>query len=313
LTQTNFLRIGTRGSLLAIAQARIVLNFLQTTFPQDPFVQKATLVTVTTTGDRVVDRPLHEIGRKGLFVKELEQALQTYQIDFAVHSLKDIETILPTGIKLGAVLLREDARDAMLSFKANSLMKLPFGSIVGTCSPRRIAQILYHRPDLRCVPLRGNVDTRIRKLQEGQMDAIILALAGLKRLGREAEATYVFPESEILPAVGQGALALECREDDTRTQSYLAALNHEDTHRCIIAERTLLAYLGASCKTPVGGHATILPNGKIHLEALIATSTGQPLYRTTQVGDDPISLGAVTAKILNERAGPDFWSLPCIS
>ncbi len=307
------LRIGTRGSVLALTQAKLALSLLQEAFPNDPSVQNASLVIITTTGDRIKDRPLFEIGGKGLFAKELEQALQAKEIDFAVHCLKDMETLISPGLMLAATLKREDARDVLLSTKARTLEALPPKSVVGTCAPRRVAQILHQRPDLICVPLRGNVDSRIRKLHEGQMDAIILALAGLRRLGREDEATYIFPESEMLPAVGQGALTLECRQDDIRVQSYLAALNHAETERCITAERALLAGLQGSCRTPIGGHATLQEDGLLHLEALIASPTGTPLYRTVQVGEDPLSLGLSTAKILNDLAGPGFWDLPCVS
>ena len=305
------LRIGTRGSVLALTQSRLVLNLLQNAFPNDSAVQQATLITITTTGDRITDRPLFDIGGKGLFAKEIEQALHANEIDFAVHCLKDMETVISPGLMLKATLKREDARDVLLSTKAHDLMTLPPKSIVGTCAPRRVAQVLHQRPDLICVPLRGNVDSRIRKLHEGQMDAIILALAGLQRLGRQDEATYIFPESEMLPAVGQGALTLECRKDDSRVQSYLSVLNHPETERCTTAERALLAGLGGSCKTPIGGHSSILKDGRLRLEALIASPTGTPLYRTTQIGGDPIELGLSTAKILKELGGPDFWALAC--
>lgn len=307
------LRIGTRGSVLALTQAMLTLSLLKNAFPDDPAVQHASLVTITTTGDRITDRPLSEIGGKGLFAKEIEQALHAYEIDLAVHCVKDMETILPPGLMLAAILKREDARDVLLSAKSHDLKTLPPKSVVGTCAPRRAAQILHHRPDLICVPLRGNVDSRIRKLHEGQMDAIILALAGLRRLGRQDEATYIFPESEMLPAVGQGALALECRKDDGRVQSYLTILNHPETERCITAERALLAELDGSCQTPIGGHACVLGDGRLRLKALIASPTGTSLHRTTQTGDDPTELGRSTAKILKDLAGPDFWNLPCVS
>jgi hydroxymethylbilane synthase len=305
------LRIGTRGSLLALAQANIALELLKTAHPYDPAAQNAILVTITTTGDRIQDRPLSQVGGKGLFSKEIEQALRNHEIDLAVHSLKDMETSIASDLILAAYLKRDDARDAMLSHKASSLSTLPMGSTVGTCAPRRIAQILYHRPDLVCVPLRGNVDTRIRKLQEGQMDAIILALAGLHRLARENEATYIFPESEMIPAVGQGALTLECRKDDNRIKAYLAPLNHKESELTITAERSLLASLNGSCQTPIGGHATIQKDGRIRLDAMIASLTGKPIYRTTQVGEDPSLLGALCAKILNDMAGSDFWDSTC--
>lgn len=307
------LRIGTRGSPLALAQTHLVLSRLKQAFPHEPAVQNAIIITITTTGDRITDRPLYEIGGKGLFAKELEQALQANEIDFAVHSLKDMETHLPPNLALGAFLEREDARDAFLSLGAPTLDALPPGSVVGTCAPRRVAQILHRRPDLKCIPLRGNIDSRIQKLQDGRMDAIILALAGLNRLGRQDEAVYIFPAAEMLPAVGQGAIAIEYRKDDRDIQAYLARLNHPDTERKVTAERALLAGLEGSCRTPIGGHATLQEDGSLRLEALIASPTGTPLYRTTQVGDDPTALGLSTAKILNHLAGPGFWDAPCTS
>lgn len=307
------LRIGTRGSALALVQANIALSLLKESFPKDPAAQNASLVIITTTGDRIKDRPLTELGGKGLFSKELEFALESREIDFAVHSLKDMETFLSPKMILASYLRREDPRDVLITPKASTFDSLPTGSVVGTCAPRRVAQILHHRPDLICVPLRGNVDTRIRKLQEGKMDAIVLALAGLLRLGRQGEGTYIFPESDFLPAVGQGVIALECRKGDTHTQSYLSALNHAPTEQCVLAERAFLSGLEGSCQTPIGGHATIQDDGRILLDALISNTSGTILHRTQQLGDDPIELGLSTAKILNERAGPDFWNLPCTS
>ena len=307
------LRLGTRGSKLALTQANMTLELLKNRFPDDPAVQDATIVTITTTGDRIKDRPLSEIGGKGLFAKEIEQALQANEIDFAVHCLKDMETNAPPGLTFAAILSREDPRDVMLSEKAQSLETLPPKSVVGTCAPRRVAQILHHRPDLICVPLRGNVDSRIQKLRDGEMDAIILALAGLRRLSRQDEATYIFPESEMLPAVGQGALTLQCREDDVRTKAYLVPLNDPETERCVMAERALLAGLGGSCRTPIGGHATLQQDGYLQLDALIAAPTGAPLFRTKQIGTNPTELGLSTAKILKDLAGSHLWKLECAS
>jgi hydroxymethylbilane synthase len=307
------LRIGTRGSQLALAQAHIAMDLLKKAYPQDPNVQNAQFVIIKTTGDRIQDRPLSEVGGKGLFSKELELALRENEIDFAVHSLKDMETTIASDMILAAHLEREDARDCLLSLKGNTLKELPKGAIVGTCAPRRIAQVLHQRPDLICVPLRGNVDSRIRKLHEGGMDAIILAYAGIKRLGREDEATYVFPSAEFIPAVGQGALTLECRKDDRRTQDYLAPLNHKLSEQRITAERSLLAGLDGSCRTPIGGHATILEDGRIQLEAMIASPKGSPLYRTVQVGEDPALLGSYCATFLKEKADPSLWTMSCES
>jgi len=307
------LRIGTRGSALALAQAHLALNQLKKTFPQDPVIQNAHLIPITTTGDRITDRPLSEVGGKGLFVKEIEQALLSHEIDLAVHSLKDMETTLPTGLIIGATLKREEARDTLINLKNYSLETLPSGSIIGTSSPRRTAIVLSLRPDLICVPLRGNVDSRLQKLQEGKMDAIILALAGLQRLGRQDEATYTFSPNEMIPAVGQGTLVLECRQEDQRTQNYISLLNHVPSELCSIAERAFLKGLNGNCKTPIGGYATLQEDGKICLEAFIASPQGKPLYRTTQVGEDASLLGLSTATQLNEIAGPHFWDFACTS
>lgn len=307
------LRIGTRGSQLALAQAHIVMELLRKTHSQDPKVLNAQLVIIKTTGDRIQDRPLAEVGGKGLFSKEIEIALREDEIDLAVHCLKDMETIIPSDMILAAHLEREDARDCLLSLNGNSLKELPHGAVVGTCAPRRIAQILHQRPDINCVPLRGNVDSRIRKLHEGGMDAIVLAYAGLRRLGRHSEATYIFPSSEFLPAVGQGALTLECRKDDIQTQKYLAPLNHIPSEQRIIAERSLLAGLDGSCRTPIGGHAIFLEDGRIQLEAMIASTNGSLLYRTVQVGQDPVLLGSFCAKFLKEQADPSIWITSCES
>ena len=318
LSNVSPLRIGTRGSALALVQARLTFSHLQKAFPEDPAVQEAILVPITTTGDRIANRPLYDIGGKALFAKELQQALLANEIDIAVHSLKDMETHVPSGLILAAVLPREDARDVMVSFIAPSFQALPPGSSVGTCAPRRTAQIMHLRPDLVCVPIRGNVDSRIGKLQdaisktgEGALHAIILALAGLRRLGREAEATWIFPETAMVPAAGQGAIALECREKDTRTRACLSAINHVDTQRCVTAERALVAALNGSCHTPIGGHATLLKDGRLSLRAMVAYPSGAPLYHTVQTGDDPVALGSAAAKNLTAQFAPDFWEKIC--
>lgn len=307
------LRIGTRGSPLALTQANIALKLLRDKFPHDFAIQNAVLIPMMTTGDRITDRPLFDIGGKGFFAKELQQALIDQSIDCAVHSLKDLEVTTLPELTLAATLKREDARDVLVSRKGYTFKTLPAKSIIGTCAPRRVAQILYHRPDLICIPLRGNVDSRLQKLQNGEMDAIILALAGLRRLGRETEATYIFPASEMIPAVGQGVITLECRKNDSRTITYLNSLNDPLTERCVTAERSLLAALQGSCQTPIGGYATLQEDGQIKLDAFIASLTGTPLYQTSQIGNDPLLLGQIAAEQLKKLGGLKFWNSLCVS
>src|SRR5689334_18877765 len=215
------------------------------------------IVTIRTSGDRIQDRPLAEAGGKGLFVKEIEEALLTGAIDLAVHSAKDMPTVLPDGLMLAACLPREDVRDAFISRKAASLRDLPHGAVVGTASLRRQAMVRRLRPDVSVVPLRGNVETRLKKLDAGEVDATLLALAGLKRLGLADKATALLEPDEFLPAVGQGAITIEARHDDARTRALLAAIDHADTSVALAAERAFLAVLDGSCRTPIAGHALV--------------------------------------------------------
>lgn len=267
------LRIGTRGSPLALVQAHTVRARLAVVLGVAE--EAIELVIIRTTGDAIQDRPLADAGGKGLFTKEIEEALLDGRIDLAVHSAKDVPTFLPDGLMLAACLEREDPRDVFISRKAGSLADLPQGASLGTTSPRRQAIAKRMRPDLRIVPLRGNVETRLRKLESGEMDATILALAGLKRLGLERHATQIMDVHEFLPAAGQGAIAIEIRESDLRTREILARIDHADTSTALACERAFLGVLDGSCKTPIGGYAEI-SDDTIHLRCLLAHLDGNP-------------------------------------
>jgi hydroxymethylbilane synthase len=241
------LRIGTRGSKLALVQANMVADLLRAKGAA------CEIVTVKTTGDRIQDRPLADAGGKGLFVKELEDALLGETIDLAVHSMKDVPVDLPAGLAISAVLKREDPRDVFVSNVARTLADLPKGAVLGTSSVRREAQVRRARPDLKCILLRGNVDTRLRKLDDGEMDAMLLALAGLKRLGLEHRATQVL--DGFLPALSQGAIGIEIRETDTHAREIVTLLNDKNTEIALICERAFQRALGGSCRSPMAGNA----------------------------------------------------------
>jgi hydroxymethylbilane synthase len=300
------IRIGTRGSPLALVQAEEVRQKLAAANAIDP--AGITLEVIRTTGDRIQDRPLTEAGGKGLFTKEIEEALLAGTIDVAVHSAKDLPTWLPEGLGLVACLPREDVRDVFISRKAGSIAALPAGAVVGTASLRRQALVLRQRPDLKVVSFRGNVDTRLRKLADGAVDATLLALAGLKRLGRAEAATAILPVAEFPPAIGQGVIALEARIDDTRTRELLAAIDHADTRTALTAERAFLAALDGSCRTPIAGHAQ-LQDGRLQFRGLIIRPNGTEVHETTREGDasNAAALGADAGNELKRRAPPDFF------
>jgi hydroxymethylbilane synthase len=301
------LRLGTRGSPLALAQSRMVRQALATAHGFDP--ERIAIEVIRTSGDRIQDRPLAEVGGKGLFTKEIEEALIAGSIDFAVHSSKDMPTVLPEGLILSAFMEREDPRDAFISRKANSIAALPRGATVGTASLRRQAMMKRKRPDLVIVPLRGNVETRLRKLDEGVADATLLALAGLKRLGLADHATAVLGVDDFLPAVGQGAIGIECRADEGKTRELLAAINHADTFSALACERAFLAVLDGSCRTPIGGHATIA-GGRLSFRGMIVKPDGSEAFEAAREGDvgDAEKLGADAGGELKGRAGPDFFA-----
>ena len=257
--------IGTRGSPLALAQAKEVKLLLETAFPE--LVGRVKITVIKTTGDIIQDRALSEIGGKGLFTKEIDDALLNGDINLAVHSMKDVPTWLP------CMLEREDIRDVFISEKAASILDLPEGSVVGTAALRRQALILHHRPDLKVKIFRGNVETRLKKLAAGDVDATLLAMAGLKRLGLADVATSVIEPEEILPAVAQGAIGITCRADDEVSQMYLAAINNNETELCITAERALLKVLDGSCRTPIAALGEIKANGSFFSEVLLFVLT----------------------------------------
>jgi len=297
------IRIGTRTSKLALTQAEMLRGALADAFAALAFE----LVPMLTTGDKNADRPLAEIGGKGLFTKELEEGLLSGRIHIAAHSLKDMETRLPEGLLIGAVLPRGDPRDALVAREGGTLATLVPGARVGTSSPRRAAQVMMARPDLRIVPFRGNVPTRIGKLKAGEVDATLLALAGLRRIGMENEAAEILDTERFIPAAGQGVIAVECRQDSEPLRRMLLAIQHAPTHCAMLAERSVLAALGGSCRTPVGAYAHI-ENGRLHLNAMIARPDGSAHLRVAREGDakDAEMLGADAGAELLARGGKDW-------
>jgi hydroxymethylbilane synthase len=299
------LRIGTRGSAMALFQAGLVRDRLAAAHPD--LAGRIEIVPIRTSGDREQSRRLAEIGGKGLFTKEIEEALLGRRIDLAVHSLKDVETWLPAGLEIACVLPRDDPREAFLSPRAASLAQLPPGAVVGTSSLRRQAQLLRRRPDLRIAPLRGNVDTRMRKLAAGEIDATILAFCGLVRLGQEAAAREILSPAAMLPAIGQGALAIECRSADDALRSRLGRLHDAASGAAVAAERAMLAALDGSCRTPIGGLAEIA-GGRLVIEGAIWKPDGSEELAGKRAGaiDEAAALGADLGRELRRRAGPGF-------
>jgi hydroxymethylbilane synthase len=296
------LRIATRKSLLALWQAEHVATLLR----EKHAGLEIALVPVVTQGDRIVDRSLAAIGGKGLFIKELEVALQEGRADIAVHSMKDVPGEVPADLTIAAVLERADARDALVSTKASGLDDLPRGASVGTSSLRRQAQLLAARPDLNIVALRGNVDTRLRRLDAREMDAIVLACAGLTRLGWESRITARLDPKIFLPAVAQGVIGIECRGADARALELVRVLNHPATRTAMDAERAFAQGLGGSCQSPIAAHATLRGN-LLTLEGLVAEPDGSRLLRDSQIGgiEAPGALGRRLAElILAAGAGP---------
>ena len=302
----SLIRIGTRGSPLALAQATMVRAALARAHG---VAEDAIEITVIrTTGDTIQDRPLSDVGGKGLFTKEIEQALIDGTVDLAVHSAKDMVTVLPAGLVLAACLPREDARDVLVSRAAKSIAELPQGATVGTASLRRQAQLKMLRPDLAVVPLRGNVETRLKKIAEGVADATILALAGLKRLGLERAAAAVLEPDAFLPAVGQGAIGLETRANDDKTRQLIAPINDPATLIAVTAERAFLAVLDGSCKTPIAGHARIA-GAALSFRGLIAKPDGSKSFAAAREGAviDAVAIGADAGRELKARGGADFF------
>ena len=302
------LKLGTRGSRLALIQAGLVRDALAAAVPALAAADAIEIVPIRTTGDAIQDRPLSEAGGKGLFVKEIEEALLSQRIDVAVHSMKDMPTAQPPGLVIAAFLPREDARDVLIAGDAKRIADLKQGAIVGTSALRRRAQLLHHRPDLQIVNLRGNVDTRLAKREAGVVEATLLALAGLKRLGMAHVGTAV-PEDEMLPAVGQGAVCIECRADNAKVRAWLAAIDHRPTATCVAAEHAMLVVLDGSCRTPIAGHAILAADG-LHLRGLIVKPDGSELIATERRGvpADAEAMGHDAGHELKRRGGPGFLS-----
>ncbi|HUX42067.1 MAG TPA: hydroxymethylbilane synthase [Rectinemataceae bacterium] len=279
--------IGSRGSALARWQTSWVKSRLEELWPG----LEVRVEIFTTSGDRILDKPLPEIGGKGLFTEELERALLAGSIDLAVHSLKDLPVENPVGLTVGAIPERADARDVFISARCAKLSELRKGAKVGTSSLRRGSQLLMLRPDLQLLPLRGNVDTRIGKAMAGEYDAIVLAAAGVTRLGKGANVASFFEFSEMLPAPGQGALGIQCRADDEATLRLLATLDHGPTRSAVLAERAFLLGLGGGCSAPVATIAKIGSTGSIDLEGLVASPDGRSSVRVRGEGSEPLALG----------------------
>jgi len=284
------LRIGSRGSQLALWQANHVKALLE------QHGHKVEIEIIKTTGDKITDVALSQVGTKGMFTKEIEEALAEKRVDLAVHSLKDLPTEIPSGFEIAAIPVREDARDVFCSRKYGSIRELPNGAKIGTSSLRRQAQLKALRPDLGIYPLRGNVDTRLRKLEAGEYDAVILAAAGLNRLGKRECIRQVLAAKLMCPAAGQGALAIEIRKDDLRVRQQVAFLDDKAARMTTTCERALLNKLGGGCQVPIGALAEV--GGRLHLQAIVARPDGTKLLRESGQGDDPVQLGEAVGEAL---------------
>jgi hydroxymethylbilane synthase len=308
---TPLLTIGTRGSPLALAQTHQVRDRLAAAWTELSAPGAIAVVVIKTTGDLVQDRPLAEIGGKGLFTKELDEAMAEGRIDLAVHSMKDVPTFLPPEIALPCMLEREDVRDAFISRKAATWAELPPGSVIGTASLRRGAQLLHKRPDLKVVNFRGNVQTRLRKLGEGEVDATLLAMAGLRRLGLQEHATSVLEPEDMLPAVAQGAIGITCRAGDFNAHNYLSLLHDGETMTCVAAERAFLGKLDGSCRTPIAALAQLQrPDlDRMAFRGLIVSPDGRRIHATRREGkpEDGVEMGVDAALELKRVAGPGFF------
>ena len=302
-TDEALLRIATRRSRLALWQAEFVREQLQRTHRE----LRVELVTIQTRGDRILDRPLSQVGGKGLFVKELEKALLEQRADLAVHSLKDIPGFFPEGLELSTVLKRDHPGDALILRKGSGLKDLPSSALVGTSSLRRAAQLKHLRPDLEIHPLRGNVTTRLKKLDDGEVDAAVLAVSGLHRLGLEDRITLVLDPKQMLPAIGQGVLGLETRSGDDQTRNLLQFLEDKPTRDCITAERMVLQQLEGNCQVPLAGHC-ILEKNTLYLRALIAEPDGTRVIRAEgrSSRSEASEMGIRVARSLLDQGGNEL-------
>ncbi|CAN1255038.1 Porphobilinogen deaminase, chloroplastic [Linum perenne] len=311
-TNVALVRIGTRGSPLALAQAHETRDKLMAAHPELANEGAIQIIIIKTTGDKILSQPLADIGGKGLFTKEIDEALINGDIDIAVHSMKDVPTYLPEQTILPCNMEREDVRDAFISLNAATLADLPAGSVIGTASLRRKSQILHRYPSLKVVEnFRGNVQTRLRKLNEGVVDATLLALAGLKRLNMTENVSSTLSIDDMLPAVAQGAIGIACRTNDDKMAEYLASLNHETTRLAVSCERAFLLTLDGSCRTPIAGYASKDENGDCIFKGLVASTDGTRVLETSRKGayaiDDMIMMGKDAGKELLSRAGPGFF------
>ena len=293
------LRIGSRGSQLALWQANHIKNLLQQRG------HEVEIEIIHTTGDKITDVPLAKVGTKGMFTKEIEEALAQGRVDLAVHSLKDLPTELSPGFSIAAITEREDPHDVFCANKFQSIEELPHGARVGTSSLRRQAQLKALRPDLEIHPLRGNVDTRLRKLDAGEYDAIILAAAGVHRLGKTSAVCQKIPAEMMCPAAGQGALAIEIRAGDNVTAKHLEFLDNSSARATTTCERALLNKMGCGCEFPIGALAEIR-EGQLHLEAIVARPDGTKVLRESLSGDDPIKLGEEVGERLLQQGGAEI-------
>ncbi|WP_075619967.1 hydroxymethylbilane synthase [Paenisporosarcina indica] len=294
--------VGSRRSKLALTQTNWFINQMKQAGAPFEFEVKE----IVTKGDQILDVQLSKVGGKGLFVKEIEQALYDKEIDFAVHSMKDMPAELPEGLVIGCVPPREDARDAFISTNHVKFMDLPEGAVVGTSSLRRGSQLLLLRPDLEIKWIRGNVDSRLAKLETEEYDAIILAAAGLKRLGWSDDVVTEYLSTEAcLPAVGQGALAIECREDDEELLAELAKITHEDTWKAVQAERAFLLAMDGGCQVPIAGFATV-NDGKVEFAGLVTSPDAQQVFKDMTTNSDPETAGKAVAKILSDQGAYDL-------
>lgn len=300
------IRIGTRGSPLALAQAHMVRDLLCKLHGFDP--ADVAITVIKTTGDLVQNRKLSEVGGKGLFTKEIEVALAAQEIDLAVHSAKDMPTALPDGLVIAACPQREDARDALICGKSRTFAALTHSATLGTASLRREAQVRRLRPDIRVQPLRGNVETRLRKVRDGEIDATILGMAGLRRLGLTAEVAESLSTEMFLPAVGQGTVAIETRDDDSATRELLRALDHAETSTALAAERAFLAVLEGSCRTPIAGYAESF-GSSVNFRGLVMRPDGSESHETARHGAaaDAAKIGADAADELKAKLSPNFF------
>lgn len=311
-TKVSIVRIGTRGSPLALAQAYETRDKLMASHPELAEEGAIEIKIIKTTGDKILCQPLADIGGKGLFTKEIDEALINAEIDIAVHSMKDVPTYLPDKTILPCNLPREDVRDAFISLSAASLAELPTGSTIGTASLRRKSQILHRYPSLKVLEnFRGNVQTRLRKLNDGVVQGTLLALAGLKRLDMSQNVTSILPIEHMLPAVAQGAIGIACRSDDERMASYIASLDHEETRLAVVCERAFLKTLDGSCRTPIAGYAHRGKDGDCIFEGLVASPDGTRVLETSRKGlytfDDMVRMGVDAGKELLSQAGPGFF------